>query len=257
VHPRPDDPADHGEPDHRLVAALAAPDSPQGRAALLAAFVDARVFAGINAAATAEQTAEATGLRAESSAQMAVLLLEVPDGTRALPVFPDLLALRRFRIDARPVALTGAQACAAARDEGAAALVVDPAGAARVLDAREVGALADGWVPVTGTRLTSRRAETPLEAATAPAALTGALRAALAGERLRSARVLRGPDGLVLGVAARAPLAPAALAALASRVVTRLGPALPPEGLDLAEVPAEGPGQELLARPRWGLRRGR
>ncbi|MCW2585673.1 MAG: hypothetical protein JWN55_1189, partial [Frankiales bacterium] len=73
MHPRPDD---QGQPDPRLVDALARPDSPEARAALLAALVDARVFAGITAVATAEQTAAATGLRAESSAEMAVLLLE-------------------------------------------------------------------------------------------------------------------------------------------------------------------------------------
>jgi hypothetical protein len=254
VHPRPDD---QGQPDPRLVDALARPDSPEARAALLAALVDARVFAGITAVATAEQTAAATGLRAESSAEMAVLLLEAPDGTRALPVFPDLLALRRFRLDARPVPLTGAQACAAAREEGAAAVLVDPAGAARALDAAEVRALADGWVPVAGTGLASRHADTALEPATAPPVLAGALRTALAGERLRSARVLRGPDGLVLGVAARRPLPPAELAALAARVVARLGDALPADGLDLTQVPAHGPGEELLRRARWGLRRDR
>jgi pimeloyl-ACP methyl ester carboxylesterase len=41
--------------------------------------------------------------------------------------------------------------------------------------------------------------------------------AALAPERLRAARLLEGPDGLVVGVAPRTPLAPAELAALANR----------------------------------------
>lgn len=250
-------PADHGDADPRLVAALTRPSSPEARAEALAALAGARVFAGISAVATAEETAAATGLRAESSAEMAVLLVETPDGSRALPVFPDLGSLRRFRLDARPVPLTGPQACAAARDEGATALVVDPGGAALVLDASELAALADGWVPVVGTGLASRRTDAELTPGTAGEPLVRALRQALAGERLRSARILSGPHGLVLGVAPREPLDAPALVALASRVVARLGAQLPAEGLDLAQVPARGAGQEVLARGWRRLRPGR
>ncbi|MGB8649169.1 MAG: SseB family protein [Mycobacteriales bacterium] len=242
---------DTGGADPRLAAALESGD----RAAVLAALVDARVFATITATATAEEAAAATGLRAESSAEMAVVLLEAPDGARALPVFSDLAALKRWRLDGRPVPLTGAEACAAALDEGAEAVVVDPAGAA--VTVHELSALAAGWVPVEGSSLQSRTGEAELVAPTgpAPAALVSALRSALAPERLRSARLLQGPDGWVLGVAGRAPLDPAALAALAHRVLGRLGPALPAEGLDLAQVAPRGPGEELLRRGL--LRRGR
>lgn len=242
---------DTGAPDPRLARAL---QHPEQVSELHAALVDARVFAAITATATAEHAAEATGLRAESSAEMAVVLLEAPDGSRALPVFPDLLALRSWRVDARPVPLTGAQACAAALDEGATAVLVDPAGAA--VTVTDLATLAAGWVPVPGTRLASRRADTALRppAAPPPPALVRALRAALQGEGLRSARLLDGPDGPVLGVCAATELAPAELAALAQRLVQRLGADLPATGLDLAQVPRRGPGHEVLGG--W-LRRGR
>lgn len=243
---------DTGAPDPRLARAL---QHPEQAAELHAALVDARVFAAITATATGEHAAEATGLRAESSAEMAVVLLEAPDGSRALPVFPDLLALRSWRVDARPVPLTGAQACAAALDEGATAVLLDPAGAA--VTVTDLATLASGFVPVAGSSLAARRAETPLRAPDVPppAALVRVLRTALHGEGLRSARLLEGPDGPVLGVAAAAELAPAELAALAQRLVTRLGSDLPAGGLDLAQVPRRGPGHEVLGGG-W-LRRGR
>jgi hypothetical protein len=233
-----------------LAAALA-----RGREAeVLAAFVDARVFAAIAATATATEV-QASGLPAESAAEMAVLLLEAPDGSRALPVFQDLGALRRWRLDARPVPLTGAQACAAALDERAGAVVLDPAGAATAIGGDQLATLAQGWVPVAGSGLASRTGWTDLTpAARASPELVAAIRRAVKGEGLRSARLLEGPDGPVLGVAANAPLGPADLAALAQRVASRLGRALPPRGLDLAQVPVRGPGQELL---RGRFRRGR
>ncbi|MCW2599612.1 MAG: hypothetical protein JWM02_1441 [Frankiales bacterium] len=243
---------DTGEPDGRLAQALSRPED---RAELLAALVDARVFAAISATSTAEHTVESTGLRAESSAELAVVLLESLDGSRALPVFPDVAALRRWRLDVRPVPLSGAQACAAALAEGAAVVLIDPAGAAVAVT--ELPTLAEGWVPVTGSALAARRAVTDLRPPPAPApeALMTALRAALAGEGLRAARLLEGPDGPVLGIAAKRPLDPTELASLAQRIMRRLGERLPPDGLDLAQVPARGPGQDVL-RGGW-FRRGR
>lgn len=252
------DSADRGDADPRLAAGLRslAAGEAGARAEVLAALVGARVFAAITATATAEHTESGTGLRAESSAEMAVVLLEAPDGSRALPVFSDLGALGRWRQDARPVPLTGAQACVAALDERAGAVVLDQA-----VTVTELATLAAGWVPVTGSALAARHQETALRPAERPAPedLVLALRTALAGERLVSARWLTGPEGAVLGVAATPELTPTELAGLAQRLVSRLGDRLPAAGLDLAQVPALGPGQELLARPRrlgW-LRRDR
>ncbi len=244
---------DTGEADARLALALRRPGE---RGELLAAFVGARVFAAVTATSTAEHTAAATGLRVESTAAMAVVLLEAPDGSRALPVFPDLASLQGWRAEARPVPLTGAQACAAAVGEGASAVLLDPSGAAVALT--ELPTLAEGWVPVAGSSVATRHADTELRepAAPAPEDLVAALRAVLAGEGLRAARLLDGPDGPVLGVVPRVPLGPAALAALAQRIADRLGPRLPAAGLDLAQVALRGPGQDVLRRGSR-LRRGR
>ncbi|HUR13744.1 MAG TPA: SseB family protein [Mycobacteriales bacterium] len=241
--PAPDD----GTADLRLAAAGT-------HAEVLAALAGARVYAAVAATATTEEVTE-HGLRAESTAEMAVLVLEA-SGQRALPVFSSVLALQRWRLDARPVPLTGPQACQAALDEGACALVIDPGGPAVVLEEHEVRSLASGFVPVPGSGLATRRADVELRAPAVPVpqALRSALQAALAGEGLRAARLLEGPDGLVLGIAARTPLGPADLAALAQRVVVRLGSQLPPDGLDLVQVPPRGAGVVLLRRT---LRRGR
>jgi hypothetical protein len=212
--------------------------------------VDARVLAPVTATATGHETAEATGLRAESGAELAVLLIEAADGSRALPVFTDVAALRRWRLDARPVVLTGAEACTAALGQGAQHLVIDPAGAAVVLGPAELRTVAVGWVPVAGTALSSRTGETQLAppASDPPAGLLPALRRALRRERLVSARLLEGPDGLVLGITGRGPLEPTELAALAHRLMGALGPDLPAGGLGVAEVPADGPGLRILRR---------
>jgi hypothetical protein len=237
---------DTGTSDARLSAALAAHDGTAPRhAALLAALVDGRVLAAITATSTAEHVETGTGLRAESSAEMAVVLVAGPDGSRALPVFTSTDVLTRWRLDVRPVALSGPEAAQAALDEGAVALLVDA-----VVPVPELADLAAGWVPVLGSSLATRTGPVTLSTPRqVPAGLVDALREALAPERLRSARLLEGEEGLVLGVVA--PLDPAGLAALAHRVVGRLGSALPPEGLDLTAVPARGPGVEVLRRPRW------
>ena len=252
-----------GLADPRFAAALAAGTATTAaRAELLAALAGARVFAAITATATGVEPT-ASGLRAESGAELAVVLLQAPDGSRALPVFSDLAALRRWRLDGRPVPLTGPQACAAARDERASTVLVDPAGAAVALAAGEVATLAAGWVPVAGSSLASRRTTGHFDPLALPAdpRLVDALRGALAGEPLLSARLLSGPDGPLLGVVPGAALDPAALTALAGRVVQRLGAALPVAGLDLAVVPADGPGEQVLAPTQWQgtswFRRGR
>lgn len=244
------------DPSARLSRALKA-DGPTTdravRAELLAALADATVYAAVSATATGEHTDEGTGLRAESGAELAVLLLEAPDGTRALPVFSDLDQLAAWRPGARPQRLTGAQACAAARDEGAVQLLLDPAGRAVALTAQELTSLAEGWVPVPGTSLATSTATGVVAAELSTPAqvdpdLVRALQAALGGERLRAARLLRRGDELLLGVAPRRPLDPAGLAALAHRLVTSMGPAMPEAGLGLMQVPVRGPGLTVLTR---------
>lgn len=242
--------------DERLVGALAAWRSasstavPAARAEVLAALLDATVYASVAASSTGEELAAGSGLRAESGAELAVLLLEASDGHRALPVFSTLDELRHWQPDARPVPLTGSQACAAAGDEGAAHVLVDPRGAAFAVEPDELVALAAGWVPIAGSALSARTGVTPLEAPELPVddELIRALRVALSGEQLRAARLVQGSDGLVLGVTPRSPLDPASLAALTQRVADRLGGALPAGGLGVTQVAARGPGVQVFGR---------
>jgi hypothetical protein len=104
---------DTGASDPRLVTGLAAGDAGTVRSALL----NARLLVPVVAMGE-----ESTG------AEMAVPGLIGADGRRALPVFSGVEALAAWRSDARPVPMPGAQAVAAAQDEGYAALVLDVAG---------------------------------------------------------------------------------------------------------------------------------
>jgi hypothetical protein len=247
--------SDTGSADPRLAAALeayAAGRSAPARAEALAALAGARVFAAVTATSTAEHVEAGTGLRAESSAEMALLSLVGSAGGRAVPLFLDAGAAVGFRPGARPVPLLGPEACAASLEDGAVAVLLDPPGAALVVTGSDLRELADGRVPVAGAPLSTARTT---DALTTPAQVDAALLASLAdalrGEPVRAARLLAGPDGPVLGVVA--DLTPAQLAALAARVLPRAGAA----DLALAEVAADGPGVPVPLRRRWGLRRGR
>ncbi len=247
--------SDTGAADPRLVAALTRYDGrPAARAEVLAALAGARVFVAITATATAEHTEDLTGLRAESSAEMALVSVVASDGARAIPAFVDPAALRGWRLDVRPVPVTASYLARAALDDGAAAVVLDPGGPAVVVRRSDLEALAAGYVPVTGAPLAVRRIDQGLaEPATEPdPALVAALAEALRPERLKGARLLDGPGGLVLGIVPRRALAPAELAALAQRLMTRLGSALPATGLDLAVVPPKGPGHPVQPVTRRG-----
>ena len=134
-------PPDGGKPDPRLAAALLdwsrQPGGP-ARAEVLAALVGARVFVAITATSTAEHVEAATGLRAESSAELALLSLIGSAGGRAVPLFLDAAGAVAFRAGARPVPLPARAACGAALQDGAVAVLVDPPGAALVLTGAEL-----------------------------------------------------------------------------------------------------------------------
>jgi hypothetical protein len=249
--------SDDGRPDPRLAAALerwrATPDAP-ARAEVLAAVSGARVFLALSARATGTDVDPGTGLTAERGAEMALLSVVGSGGRRALVAFADGHAVQRWRERARPVPVPGPQACATALEDGAAALLLDPPGAALAVGPDELRVLAAGRVPVPGTALSSRHAAQALEHPAEPldGALLEALADALRGEPVRAARLLDGPDGPVLGVVPARALDPPAVTALAARVAARLGRRLPPDGLDLAAVPADGPGVPVPLR-RHGL----
>ena len=245
--------SDDGSADPRLAGALASYDgTPGSRAEVLAAVAGARLFVAITATSTAEHVEAGTGLRAESSAEMALVSLVASDGARAVPAFADTAALKRWRLDVRPVPVTSAYLCRAALDDGAAAVLLDPAGAAVVLREPDLRSLADGYVPVPGAAVATRRTTDALTAPAEPPdpGLIEALAAAVKPERLKAARLLDGPRGPVLGVAPRRPLDPVALAALAGRIAERLGERLPAGGVDIALVPAKGPGAPVTRRGR-------
>jgi hypothetical protein len=245
--------SDDGSADPRLAKALTSYDgTPATRAEVLAAVAGARLFVAITATSTAEHVEAGTGLRAESSAEMALVSLVASDGARALPAFADTAALKRWRLDVRPVPVTCEYLCRAALDDGAAAVLLDPADAAVVLREAELRSLAAGYVPVPGAAVATRRTT---EALTAPAAppdpdLIAALAVAVQPERLKAARLLDGPNGPVLGITPRKPLDAAGLASLAGRIAERLGDQLPASGVDIALVPAKGPGAPVTRRGR-------
>ena len=247
--------ADTGLADPALAAALTAwagAPSPATRARALAALAAARVFVAVTARSTAEHVDAGTGLRAESTAEMALITLDGSSG-RGLPLFLDVPSVTGFADGARPVPLQAPQACTAALEDGAVAVLVDPGRAGLVLTGPELAELAAGRVPVPGAALSARTTRRALRApVTAPdPALLQELAAALRGEPVRAAVLLDGPDGPVLGVVPATPLDPAELAALAAR----LAPALSAP-LDLAVVAADSPGVPVPLRRGW-LRRGR
>ena len=250
---------DDGSPDPRLTAAVAADDgSPAARGELFAALAGARVFLALAAQALTTERSATTGLRQESAAQMSLLSVVASSGRRALPAFLDGRAVQRWRPEARPVPAPGPLACRAVLDDGAAALLLDPLGAALAVTGEPLQELAAGRVPVPGAALSTRRARVELtEGPPAPPGLLTALARALAPERaVSAARLLAGPEGPVLAVTPRAPLGPAELAGLASRVRDRLGGALSAGGLDLAVLP-DAPVGEPVPLPTRGLLRRR
>lgn len=237
---------DTGLADPQITAVLAEHHqrpSPQTRARALAVLATARVFAAVTARSTAEHVDAGTGLRAESTAEMALVTLAGSSG-RGVPVFLDVPSLLAFADGARPVRLSVPEACTAALEDGAVALVVDPGAANLVLTGDELTELAAGRVPVPGSSLSTSRQQAALTRPEAPdPALVRQLEKALGPERL-TARLLEGPDGPVLGIAKQLP--PEQLAALAARLSRRLD-----RPLDLTVVPQDGPGYPLRTRRPW------
>lgn len=235
--------SDDGLADPQVLAALAAhrrDPTPQTRARALAVLATARVFAAVTARSTAEHVDPGSGLRAESTAEMALVTLAGSSG-RGVPVFLDVPSLTGFAEGARPVRLSVPEACTAALEDGAIVLLVDPTGAGLVVTGDELTELAAGRVPVPGTSLSARTTSPQLTTPQDPdPQLVQQLQQALRAERL-TARLLDGPDGPVLGVAQ--PLRPEELAALAQRLAPQLD-----RPLDLTVVPADGPGYPLRRR---------
>ena len=131
---------DDGRPDVRLGKALEAFDADPGRLPeVLAALHATRVLTPVVA------------LPGDTTSDIAVPLLEGTDGRRALPAFTSLASLARWDPAARPVPVAGPKAAQVARAEGAAVLVLDPAGPVScALGDPELRALVEGRGAVPG-----------------------------------------------------------------------------------------------------------
>jgi hypothetical protein len=281
--------ADDGSADPVLATAL--PTYETAPAPVWAALVGARVFLALEARPGAPDPPEGAGREAttmaadspaghdhDRGAEMVLLGLTRPSGTRALPAFLAGDDVPRWAPSARPLRLTGSEACRAALDDGADVLLLDPDGAAVPVPVHVLRELAAGRVPVAGAAL-STRLSAGLPGAGAPAAaggtagssgpgpaghadprLVGALGSALRPERaVRAARLVPGPDGPVLGLVLRSHLPAEQLLALADRVRARLGADLPRDGLDLMELDPDAAtsayGLEVDLGRRWWQQR--
>ncbi|UYB43386.1 SseB family protein [Streptomyces sp. Je 1-4] len=221
---------DDGSADPAVAAALAAYDRDRSaEPQLLSALAGARVLVPVVAVLGDVETGP-DGLRREKSSDMAVPTLQAPDGRRALPAFTSMETLRRWRADARPVAVPLPQALLAASHEKADTVVVDLAGPVTYqLTGPALRALAEG-----------RTSTDPL----ADPAVTEALRTLLDAEPgVLVARLAPSDETdatLALGLAPDAPTAEVAqrlARALATDEVLR---ARLVRGLDLALLPPGG-----------------
>ncbi|MYU53716.1 MULTISPECIES: SseB family protein [Streptomyces] len=231
---------DDGSADPALAAALAAYDQDRGtEPQLLSALTGARVLVPVVAVLGETETGP-DGLRREKTSDMAVPTLQAPDGRRALPAFTSMETLKRWRADARPVAVPLQQALLAAAHEKADTVVVDLAGPVTYqLTGAALRALAEG-----------RESADPL----ADPAVTDALRALLAavpGVHVAHLAPSAETDAtLAIGLVADAPAAEVAERLARSLATDEVLRGRLVRGLDLALLPpgAAPAGEPLFRR---------
>lgn len=140
---------DDGSADPRVTRALAGYATgadEHDEYAVLAVLAEARLLVPVVPALT-EQEKTADGLRRDKRSEMALPTLLGEDGRRAVPAFTSAADLVRWRADARPVPVPARQACRAALEERADAVVVDVAGPVPyVIDGDRLRVLAGGGV---------------------------------------------------------------------------------------------------------------
>jgi hypothetical protein len=118
---------------------------PQTYRAVLAVLQDARLLVPV-VAMLGEVEEGSDGLARDRSSDMATVLMRSSGGRTALLTFTSMEAMRRWRLDCRPVPVSVPQAARAAVQDDADALVVDVAGPMMlVVEKRDVEALADGF----------------------------------------------------------------------------------------------------------------
>jgi hypothetical protein len=145
--PNPGFAGDDGRPDPALDGALQAVTNGTGSVVnVLSALTTARLFVPVVALLEGVEDDPATGLAREKRSAMATVTVLGSNGRRAMLAFTGVKALRAWREDARPVAVTAQQAAAAAMQEGADALALDFAGSPRyVITGRALHGLAAGY----------------------------------------------------------------------------------------------------------------
>ncbi|WP_159941220.1 MULTISPECIES: SseB family protein [unclassified Nocardiopsis] len=94
---------------------------------VLAVLSGSRVLIPVVAVAT-ETEQGAGGLTKDKHSEVAVPIMTGKDGRRGVLAFTSVESVRRWRPDARPVPFTARDACRAAVEEGADALVIDVSG---------------------------------------------------------------------------------------------------------------------------------
>lgn len=144
---------DLGGPDPTLADALAgwaAEPSPTTAARVHAALLEARLLVPVVAGLAPSEGPSSTG--DAEAAEMSLPTILGGDGRVALPAFTSIDALARWREQARPVPVPGAEVVQAVISEGCSALLLDLAGPVSfVVEGQALEDLAAGYVPVVAT----------------------------------------------------------------------------------------------------------
>lgn len=123
---------DTGQADAALLAALAAvqrdPFEPRMHTAVVTALTGARVYAPILPTAV-EHSSDERGHVTDNKSEMAMVRLASEDGRECVPCFTDIPTLTAWHPQARPVPVEAERLAAAAVEESAELVVVDPGSA--------------------------------------------------------------------------------------------------------------------------------
>ncbi len=130
--------ADAGEPDGRLVAALAQFAEDGAENPVLSLLSSARLLVPVVAAATKPT-------EGDKDTDVSAVLMRGRDGRLALLAFTGMDSMQRWNAQARPVPASGRDAAQAAHAQDAAALLIDLAGPVTfVVESAELDELAAG-----------------------------------------------------------------------------------------------------------------
>ena len=145
--PDPGFAGDDGSAPAALVHALAAYDADPdaGYLPALAALCTSRVLVPV-VAVLGEVAYDDAGLAHDKTSDMAAVLMQRPDGRKALLAFTSTAALTGWNPEGRPVPVPVATAALSAVQESADALLVDVSGPVRfVVEEEDLASLARGW----------------------------------------------------------------------------------------------------------------